>query len=138
MSSPIDPFKLMPMHRIQPSLAVWKNAVRAAEELGLDTLPLHWEELMRLGWRIELTTCNCGGHWAWIKRYDTMHGCVCHQTPSLQIFLEPIYRFGETVGFHCSLCGFKFDLNVKGSDLCPNCGNRLFSTRRQSSPELED
>ena len=37
------------------------------------------------GWRIERTSCSCGGNWAWLKETDRgtlkMYGCVCHHIP---------------------------------------------------------
>ncbi len=47
------------------------------------------------GWRIERTSCSCGGNWAWLEPTDNhykitchgthrMFGCVCHHYPPLE------------------------------------------------------
>ena len=38
------------------------------------------------GWRIESTSCMCGGSWAWVKQTNRgtfkMFGCICHHVPN--------------------------------------------------------
>ena len=43
--------------------------------------------LLLRGWKIVLTSCTCGGRYAWLKPndYDTgfiMVGCICHTDPA--------------------------------------------------------
>ena len=41
--------------------------------------------LLDKGWRIERTSCACGGNWAWLRNTDRgtmkMYGCICHNEP---------------------------------------------------------
>ena len=50
---------------------------------GLCKLVAEWYDQ---GWRIQRTSCNCGGNWAWLKKTDRgtmkMYGCVCHNVPN--------------------------------------------------------
>ena len=48
--------------------------------IGGETL----HDMFKAGWRIEPTSCGCGGSWAWLKPRESgameMVGCVCHKT----------------------------------------------------------
>ncbi len=41
--------------------------------------------LFNEGWRVEATSCACGGNWAWLRETNRgtlkMFGCVCHNVP---------------------------------------------------------
>ena len=49
---------------------------------GLCKLLAEWYDQ---GWRIERTSCRCGGSWAWLKETSRgtmkMYGCICHHVP---------------------------------------------------------
>jgi hypothetical protein len=57
-----------------------KNIYTMAFAAGL---PSVWHNLLAKGWRVEPTSCVCGGQWAWLDPNGMMHGCVCHHTPSV-------------------------------------------------------
>ena len=53
-------------------------ALKAARDLEKDGIPDDWLVMLKAGWRIEPTSCKCGGKWAWLDDTDKMRGCVCH------------------------------------------------------------
>lgn len=57
------------------------DALKAAESVGELDIPKRWLELLAQGWKIVPTSCSCKGEWAWLTPNDSMHGCVCHNTP---------------------------------------------------------
>lgn len=50
-----------------------------------------FKELLLLRWKIEPTSCTCGGNYAWLKPRPSgayeMVGCVCHNNPD-KLLLE--------------------------------------------------
>jgi len=67
-----------------------KNIIKINAEL----LPKNWQMLFERGWKIEPTSCVCGGSYAWLKprpsgAYD-MFGCICHTTPSEKEILKTL------------------------------------------------
>ncbi len=50
------------------------------------------------GWKIEPTSCSCGGRYAWLKPRPSgayeMVGCICHAPNArLQADIKPLARF---------------------------------------------
>ena len=73
-----------------------KNVLAAADSLGMKEITKEWLHLFTIGWIISPTSCSCGGSWAWMKPRSSgameMHGCVCHQSPIVEIAPGLVYR----------------------------------------------
>ncbi len=68
------------------------NAISAAKELGLSTMPWVWLKYMQSGWEIKSADCDCGGKWIWLKPHPSgimdKHGCVCHHELELSHLVD--------------------------------------------------
>jgi len=70
-----------------------------------------FKELLELGWVIQLTSCTCGGRYAWMKPRLSgsmeMVGCICHSNP-----FKLLYNYKE-------------DINRSKINTCPWCGCKM-------------
>lgn len=68
-------------------------------------IPRNWVTLLKRGWKIQLTSCGCGGSHAWLDPSGRMYGCICHNTPPIEP-IEPSNRkefdmlFESITGIH--------------------------------------
>ena len=65
-----------------------RSLAEASLDFGYEQIPEYWAQLHNEGWRIEPTSCQCGGRWAWLDRNNLMFGCVCHHYPPTTSHVE--------------------------------------------------
>lgn len=114
-----------------------ENAVQAAKDLGLESVPWAWIKYIQSGWELENWSCSCVANWSWMKPCPfgafARYGCVADVPLDISRLVET--KRNESGVMKAKLAELKpnkedvgkiFYTNLTGDEMAINTREELF------------